>query len=103
MKNKIKKKDKVRVMTGKDKGREAVVEKVYTKNQTVILPGINIYKKHIKKNEKLPKGGIVEIPRPINVAKLILICSKCNQPTRVGWQLNKNKKVRICKKCNGII
>lgn len=103
MKTKIKKKDKVRVMTGKDKGREAVVEKVYTKSQTAILPGINIYKKHIKKNEKLPKGGIVEIPRPISIAKLILICFKCNQPTRVGWQINKNKKVRICRKCKNII
>ena len=103
MKNKIRKKDKVRVMTGKDKGREAMVEKVYVKSQTAVLPGINIYKKHIKKNEKMPKGGIVEIPRPISIAKIMLICSKCNQPTRIGWQINKNKKLRICKKCKSII
>jgi len=103
MKTKIKSKDKVRVMSGKDKGREAIVGKVYTKSQTAAIPGINIYKKHIKKNEKMPKGGIVEIPRPINIAKLKLICPKCNLPTRVGWQLNKNKKVRICRKCKSII
>jgi len=100
---KIKKGDKVRVIVGKDKGREGVVEKIYSKTNTLTIPGINIYKKHIKKNEKMPQGGVVEIPRPLNVAKVMLICSKCGKLTRIGYKVEKNKKNRICHKCESKI
>lgn len=96
---KIKKGDKVRVIAGKDKGRDGKVEKVYRKQNKVSLPGINIYKKHIKKNEKMPKGGVVELPRPIDISKIMLICPTCSKPSRVGYKIEKNKKIRICKKC----
>ena len=96
---KIKKGDKVKVIAGKDKGRDGKVEKVYKKQNKVLLPGINIYKKHIKKNEKMPKGGVVELPRPINISKVMLICPTCNKPSRTGYKIEKNKKIRICKKC----
>lgn len=96
---KIKKGDKVKVIAGKDKGRDGKVEKVYKKQNKVLLPGINIYKKHIKKNEKMPKGGVVELPRPIDISKIMLICPTCNKPSRIGYKIEKNKKIRICKKC----
>lgn len=100
---KIKKGDKIKIVTGKDKGREGTVEKVYVKQNKVTIPGINIYKKHIKKNEKMPQGGVVELPRPINVSKIQLICSKCGKVTRVGYEVKKGKKNRICKKCKSSI
>jgi len=100
---KIKKGDKVKIIAGKDKGREGVVDRVYKKSNRVIIPKINIYKKHIKKNEKMPQGGVVEVPRPIDISKLMLICSKCGKATRVGYILEKNKKFRVCKKCKSKI
>ncbi len=100
---KIKKGDKVKIIYGKDKGREGVVEKVYRKDNKVLIPGINLYKRHIKKNEKMPKGGIIEIPRPLDVSKVMLICPKCAKPTRVGILREKSKKWRICKKCKSKI
>lgn len=96
---KIKKGDKVKVIAGKDEGREAIVDRVYEKSRKVLLPKINIYKKHIKKNEKMPQGGVVEVPRSLDIAKVMLICPKCNKVTRVGYVTEKNKKFRICRKC----
>ncbi len=99
----IKKGDKVRVITGKDEGREGVVERVYQKTMKVVLPGINIYKKHIKKTEQTPQGGIVEIPRALDVSKVMLICPKCGKVTRVGYKIENKKKLRICRKCKSKI
>jgi large subunit ribosomal protein L24 len=96
---KIKKGDKVKIIYGKDKGRNGVVERVYKKQNTVIIPGINVYKRHIKKNEKMPKGGIVDIPRAIDISKVMLICPKCKKITRVGFNIEGKRKLRICKRC----
>jgi len=100
---KIKKGDKVKIIYGKDKGREGIVEKVYLKNNKVLISNINIYKRHIKKNEKMPQGGIIEVPRPLAISKLMLICPKCNKLTRVKIEREKGKKFRVCKKCNNRI
>jgi large subunit ribosomal protein L24 len=100
---KIKKGDKIIITAGKDKGRKGVVEKVYKNANKVIIAGMNLYKKHIKKNEKMPQGGIIDIPRPIDVSKLALMCSKCGKITRVGFKIEKNKKYRICRKCESKI
>ncbi|OGK47620.1 50S ribosomal protein L24, partial [Candidatus Roizmanbacteria bacterium RIFCSPLOWO2_01_FULL_40_13] len=81
------------------RGREGVVDKVYPKSGKVLLRGINIYKKHIKKNEKMPQGGTVEVPRPLNVAKVMLICPKCGKSTKTGYEVIKDKKYRKCRKC----
>lgn len=96
---KIKKGDKVKVVAGKDKGREGTVERVYSKQNKILIPAVNIYKKHIKKSDKAPQGGVVELPRALDVSKVALICPKCNKATRVGYEVNKGKKYRICKKC----
>jgi large subunit ribosomal protein L24 len=100
---KIKKGDKVKVIAGKDKGREGVVERVYSKSMKLVVPAVNIYKKHVKKNEKMPKGGVVEVPRPVAVAKVMLICSKCGKVTRIGYKIEGKKKLRICQKCESTI
>jgi large subunit ribosomal protein L24 len=96
---KIKKGDKVKVIYGKDEGKEGVVERAYRKQNTIIIPGINVYKRHIRKSEKMPKGGIVDVPRPLDIAKVMVICPKCKKAVRIGWNIEGNKKLRICKRC----
>lgn len=100
---KIKKGDKIRVMTGKDKGREGKVEKVYKKSSKILIPNINVYKRHVKKSDKMPQGGIVDVPRPLDIAKVMLICPKCGKTTRVGYKVEKSKKFRVCKRCDSKI
>ncbi|KKP86659.1 MAG: 50S ribosomal protein L24 [Candidatus Roizmanbacteria bacterium GW2011_GWA2_35_8] len=100
---KIKKGDKIKVMYGKNRGQEGKVEKVYVKAEKILVQGVNIYKRHIKKNDKLPSGGIVDVPRPILASKVMLICPKCGKVTRVGVKLDKDKKFRICRKCDNKI
>lgn len=96
---KLKKGDKVKIIAGKDKGRDGTIEKTYSKVNKVIIPGVNIYKKHIKKNEKMPQGGVVDLPRPIDVSKIMFICPKCGKESRLGYVVEKGKKNRVCKNC----
>lgn len=100
---KLKKGDKVKIIYGKDKGKQGIVERVYQKNNQILIPAINIYKKHIKKSEKVPQGGIVEVPRPLAASKVMLICPKCGKTTRVGYEVVKGRKFRVCKKCKNRI
>lgn len=96
---KIKIGDTVKVVLGKDKGKEGSVEKVNS-NQSVIIAGINLYKKHVKPALTADgKGGVFEIPRPLNVAKVALVCPNCKKITRVGFKVEADKKIRICRKC----
>ena len=90
--------DTVKITAGKDKGREGKIEKTIPSKNAVIVPGVNLYKKHVKGSQG-QKGGIYDIPRPLNMAKVALICPLCKKPTRVGIRIVKNEKVRICKKC----
>ncbi len=102
---KLKVGDLVKIIQGKDKGRTGKIEKIFPKTDTVLIPGINIYKKHVKKTAAVDKkGGIYEIPRPIAFSKVSLICPKCKKVARVGFGIHKDKsgrqrKVRICRKC----
>jgi len=96
---KIRKGDKVKIMAGKDRGKDGVVDRVYAKQEKILIQGMNLIKRHVKKNQELPQGGIVDIPKPIRVSSVMLICPKCSKPTRVGFKLDKNKKVRSCRKC----
>lgn len=100
---KIKKGDKVKIMAGRDRGREGKVEKVFENSDKVVVAGINQYKRHVKKNEQMPQGGIIDVPRPMDVSKLMLVCPKCAKVARIGYKIEKNKKVRICKRCESKI
>ena len=97
---KLKKGDKVIVTTGKDRGKEGAVEKVWLKTDKVTVSGVNIGKRHSKPRAQGQKGGIVEFVRPLTVSNVALICPKCKKPTRVGYKLVKDNKIRICRKCN---
>jgi large subunit ribosomal protein L24 len=100
---KLKKGDQIIVTVGKDKGKKGKVEKVFPKDATVVVPGINIVKKHEKKRDEQHPGGIIEVVKPITMGKIALICPKCGQSTRVGYRIVKNTKERICRKCEQVI
>jgi len=96
---KLKAGDSVKITAGKDKGREGKIEKIFPKQTKALIPGVNIYKKHVK-GQQGQKGGIYDIPRPLDFAKITLICPKCKKVTRVGFKIVDNNKSRVCKKCN---
>lgn len=96
---KLKKGDKVKVTTGKDRGKEGAIEKVWQKENKVMVLGINLYKRHLKPRAEGQKGEIKELPRPLPVSNVALICPKCKKETKVGYKIIKDSKVRICRKC----
>ena len=97
----IKKDDKVKVLTGKDKGKIGKVLKVVKKTNRVVVENINVVKVHQRPTQANPQGGIVEKAMPINVSNLMVMCNACVKPTRIGIkQLEDGKRVRICKKCD---
>lgn len=100
---KLKKQDQVIVIAGKDKGRKGKIEKVLPKKMSVLISGINIVKKHVKPKGEGKPGGIVDVPKPINVSKVALLCPKCGGPTRIGYLVTKTGRERICKKCQAVI
>lgn len=89
--------DKVRVIAGKDKGREGTVERVYKRQNKVLISGINMYKKHMRKSEDLPQGGVIDVPRPLDASKVMKISSE-KKPTRIGYIIEGGKKFRIERK-----
>lgn len=96
---KIKKGDKVQVLTGKERGKTGVVEKVIPKSNMAIVSGLNIAKKMAKPSKKAPKGGKIEFPAPIHISNLGYFCPTCEKATKVSYKLQDNKKVRICSSC----
>ena len=97
----IKKDDKVKVLTGKDKGKIGKVLKVMKKNNRVVVENINMVKVHQKPSQANPQGGIADKNMPIHISNLMIMCNSCVKPTRIGIkQLEDGKRVRICKKCN---
>lgn len=97
---KLRTKDKVVVIAGKDKGKEGVIERIYIEAKKAVVKGANMYKKHVKKSEAFPQGGLVSIERPLDVSKIMLVCPHCKKKVRVGYSIDaKGKKHRICKSC----
>ena len=90
--------DTVKITAGKDKGREGKIEKIFPVEAKVLVPGVNLYKKHVKGFGEV-KGGVYDIPRPLGLGKVALICPKCKKMTRIGFKFAGDDKVRICKKC----
>lgn len=95
---KIKVGDKVKVIAGSSKGKEGIVLKTLKEKNRVIVEGCNVNKRHQKPNAQDDKGGIVPFEAPIDVSNVMLIDPKTKKPTRVGYKIKDNKKVRISKK-----
>ncbi|MGM9906897.1 50S ribosomal protein L24 [Limosilactobacillus sp.] len=94
----IKTGDKVRVIAGKDKGKEGSVKKILAAENRVVVEGINKIKKHQKPNNANPNGGVIDTEAPINASNVMLIDPSTNEPTRVGYKFVDGKKVRFAKK-----
>ena len=95
---KIHKDDTVQVIAGKDKGKTGNVVRVVPAKNAVIVSGINIVKKAMRKRSQQDQGGIAEIEAPLNISNVAIVCKKCG-PTRIGYKLDGDKKVRVCRKC----
>lgn len=100
----IKKNDTVMVIAGKDKGKTGKILRVIPKKDRAVVEKVNMIKKHMKPSQQSRQGGILEREAPIHISNLMLVCTKCTDPTRVGYKiLEDNRKVRFCKKCNEIL
>ena len=100
---KIKKGDQVLIISGKDRGKKGKVFRVLPKKSRVMVEGINIKKKHAKAKRQGGKGQIIELPAPIHISNVKLICPKCSQAARIGYKIIEERKYRICKKCGAEI
>ena len=100
----IKKDDKVKIITGKDKGKIGKVLKVDRKKDRLLVENINVVKRHTRPSAQNRQGGIVESEAPISWSNVMLMCNKCMNPIRVQMKtLDDGKKVRACRKCNEVI
>jgi len=101
---KIRKNDTVLVIAGKDKGKKGKVRFVYPKDERLLVDGINFIKRHTRARGAARQAGIVEMEAPIHMSNVMLLCSKCNHPTRIGFRfLADGKKVRVCRSCGEVV
>ena len=92
----IKKGDTVRVLSGKDKGKEGQVVRSLPSKQRVVVEKVNMVKKAMRPTQQNPQGGIMSVEAPIHVSNVMVICPECKQPTRVSHRVNEaGKKVRV--------
>src|SRR5438045_9363649 len=105
----IKKGDTVLIIAGKDKGKNGVVSRAMPQVSKVIVEGHNVVKKHVRPQGQTRQGGVIEKAMPLHVSNVMLICTACGEPTRVGHARRpmggdqKMRAVRICKKCSKVV
>ncbi|MBN2484113.1 MAG: 50S ribosomal protein L24 [Candidatus Omnitrophica bacterium] len=96
----LKKGDKIMVLAGKDKNKTGKILRMNYKKNTVLVEGVNLVKKHMRRRSEADPGGIKEIPIPIQVSNIALLCSHCNRGVRFHTKLlDKKGKVRVCSRC----
>ena len=101
---KIRKNDTVMVITGKDQGKKGKVRFVYPDDERMLVEGINMIKRHARARGQARQAGIIQREAPIHVSKVMLLCNKCNHPTRIGSRfLQDGRKVRLCRSCHEVI
>lgn len=96
---KIKTNDKVKILSGKDKGKTGKVIQVFPTEGKLVVEGLNVIKKHLRSKSKSEKGQVLELSAPFSASKVLLICPKCEKAVRVGFKTEGDKKYRICRKC----
>jgi large subunit ribosomal protein L24 len=94
---KLRKNDKIKIVRGKDRGKESVVERVLPKSGKIYAKDMNVVKKHEKGR------GIIDVVKPMQASNVMIICPKCSKATRVGFKIEKGKKIRFCKQCQAEI
>ena len=98
---KIKKNDNVMIISGKDRGKTGLVEKVLVKADKVLVTGVALAKHHLKPTRQNPQGGIATMPAPIAASNVMLVCPHCGKPVRVAHRVSATSKERVCRKCQG--
>ena len=95
----IKKGDTVKVLSGNDKDKTGEVLEIIPKKDKIIVKDVNIRKKHVKARKQGEEGGIIAVECAISSSKVNVVCPKCGKATKVGYSIEKDEKVRVCKKC----
>ncbi len=95
----IRKGDNVQVLSGNDKGKTGEVLEVMQKEDKVVVKGVNVRKKHVKARKQGDESGIIPVECAIPASNVNVVCPKCGKVTKVGYRVDNDKKVRVCKKC----
>lgn len=99
----IKTNDKVKVIAGKDRGKEGKVIQVFKKENKIVVEGVNLLKKHMRARKQGEKGQVIELPAPFDASNAKVICPKCGLAVRVSAKEEAETKKRACKKCQQFI
>jgi len=99
---KLKKNDNVQIIAGKDKGKNGRILKVDRVNKRVIVQGLNMVKKAMRKKSQQDKGGIVDIEAAVHASNVMIVCKKCG-PVKIKMEFDADKKVRKCRKCGDVL
>ena len=100
----IRKNDEVLIIRGDDRGKKGKVHRCIPRENRLLVEGVNMRKRHMKPRPNIRQAGIIELEAPIHISKVMLLCSKCHKPTRVGYRiLDNGSKVRECKECGEVI
>lgn len=97
---KIRKGDKVKIIAGKDIGKEGEVERILRGENRAVVAGVNLVKKFVKRKGEREPGGIITVAAPIHISNLMLICPRCSKPTKVGYKVKEGGgRIRFCRRC----
>ena len=96
---KIRKGDTVKVLSGNDKEKTGEVLEVIPKTEKIIVKGVNVRKKHVKARKQGEESGIISVECAIHSSKVNVVCPKCGKAVKVGYKMEKDEKVRVCRKC----
>lgn len=99
----IKKNDQVQILSGKDRGKRGKILRALPEAGKVVVEGLNLVKRHKRPRKGGEKGQRVEVPAPLSVSKVMIVCSHCGKPSRVGYRSDGDNKIRTCKKCKAEI
>lgn len=100
---KLRKGDQVKIILGKDRGKKGKVIQVFPNEELIVVENLNLRVKHTRPRREREKGERVQFSAPLHASNVMLVCSKCSKPTRIGYRVIENKKIRICRKCKEII
>lgn len=104
MKIKVKKGDTVKILAGRDRGKTGVVERVIPKKLVVVVTGLNIVKKHVRPRRRVPQGGIMTMPAPLPISRVMVVCPRCQKATRIAITIDgSGVRQRSCKKCHEVL
>jgi len=104
IKTNLRKGDSVRIITGKEKGKEGKILQVLKESNKVLVEQLNLIKKHTKPNAKYPKGGIVDREGALQISNVMILCRKCDKPSRIAAKLlDDGEKIRVCRRCGEVL